>query len=136
MKAFFILALGFLVYACGSTQEVAPIKNKTADVPTEDGRYIITAPIVLKNFVLKNAKVSEHSEYYVQRSVQDYFIKFCEGNITVDELEKHLNKQKGDIKSLTLEIEIKDGLWDSCDHSEMVQSRTGPYIVIYRVVEE
>ena len=136
MKAFIILTLGFLVYACGSTQEAAPVKNKTADVPTEDGKYIITAPIVYKSFVLKNGKVSEHSEYYVRRSIQDYFIKFCEGNVTVAELEKHLNKQKGDIKSLTLEIEIKDGLWDSCDDENMVQSRTGPYIVIYRIVEE
>ena len=136
MKTVYILALGFMMCACGSTQEATPVKNKTADVPTEDGKYIISAPIVSKNFVQKNGKVSEFSEYYVQRSVQDYFIKLCEGNVTVAELEKHLNKQKGDIKSLTLEIEIKDGLWDSCDHEEMVQSRMGPYIVIYRIVEE
>ena len=136
MKVFLLLFLGVVVCSCASTRASASNKNKTADISTEDGRYIITAPIVLKNFVLKNAKVSEHSEYYVQRSVQDYFIKFCEGNVTVAELEKHLNKKNGDINSLTLEIEIKDGLWDSCDHEEMVQSRTGPYIVIYRILEE
>lgn len=124
------------MYACASTQDVTPVNNKTADVPTEDGRYIISAPIVSKNFVMKNGKATEHSEYYVQRSIQDYFIKFCEGNVTVAELEKHLKKQTGEIKSLTLEIEIKDGMWDSCDNENLVQSRTGPYIVIYRILEK
>lgn len=136
MKTIIFLVLGFLMYACASTQDVTPVNNKTADVPTEDGRYIISAPIVSKNFVMKNGKATEHSEYYVQRSIQDYFIKFCEGNVTVAELEKHLKKQTGEIKSLTLEIEIKDGMWDSCDNENLVQSRTGPYIVIYRILEK
>lgn len=136
MKTFFIFAISLLTFSCASTQEATPVKNKTEDVSTGDGKYIITAPIVYKSFVLKNGKISDYSEYYVQRSVQDYFIKFCEGNVTLDELEKHLNKQKGDIKSLTLEIEIKEGLWDSCDHENMVQSRMGSYIVIYRILEE
>jgi len=136
MKTIIFLVLGFLVHACASTQDVTPVNNKTADVPTEDGKYIISAPIVSKNFVMKNGKATEHSEYYVQRSIQDYFIKFCEGNVTVAELEKHLKKQTGEIKSLTLEIEIKDGMWDSCDNENLVQSRTGPYIVIYSIVKK
>lgn len=136
MKTIIFLVLGFLVCACASTQDATPVHNKTADVATEDGKYIISAQIVSKNFVMKNGKVTEHSEYYVRRSIQDYFIKFCEGNVTTEELEKHLKKQKGELKSLTLEIEIKDGMWDSCDAENLVQSRTGPYIVIYRIVEE
>lgn len=136
MKIIIFLFLGFLVYACASTQDVTPVNNKTADVATKDGKHIISAPIVSKNFVMKNGKATEHSEYYIQRSIQDYFIKFCEGNVTVTELEKHLKKQTGELKSLTLEIEIKDGMWDSCDNENLVQSRTGPYIVIYRIVGE
>jgi len=136
MKVFFLFIISVLAYSCASTQEATPAKNKTEDISTGDGKYIITAPIVYKSFVLKNGKISDFSEYYVQRSVQDYFIKFCEGNVTVDELEEHLKKQKGDIKSLTLEIEIKDGLWDSCDHEHMVQNRIGSYIVIYRILED
>ena len=110
--------------------------NKTEDLSTGEGKYIISAPIIEKSFVQKNGNNTEFFEYYVQRSVQDYFIKFCEGKVTVAELEKHLKKQKGDLKSLTLEIEIKDGLWDSCDENNMVQSRTGEYIIIHRIVKE
>jgi hypothetical protein len=136
MRLFFLTILGFLMSACGSTQGTSSTMNKTEDLSTGDGKYIISAPIVKKSFVQKNGNETEFSEYYVQRSVQDYFIKFCEGKVTVAELEKHLKKEKGDIKSLTLEIEIKDGLWDSCDENNMVQSRTGEYIVIHRIVEE
>jgi hypothetical protein len=136
MRLFFLAFLGLLISACGSTQGISSTMNKTEDLSTGEGKYIISAPIIEKSFVQKKGNNTEFIEYYVQRSVQDYFIKFCEGKVTVAELEKHLKKQKGDIKSLTLEIEIKDGLWDSCDENNMVQSRTGEYIIIHRIVEE
>ena len=39
-----------------------------------------------------------------------------------------------EIKSVTLEIEIKDGEWDNCNIPGYVQSRTGPYIVINKIL--
>ena len=128
------LLIGFMI-SCSSVKNVdAPIL-KTEDVKLENGHSIISAEIVMHHFESKNGKVSEFKEYYLRRSVQDYFIKFCEGGVTVSDLEKVLNKQKGMTKSLTLEVEFIDGMWDSCDSEHLVQSRTGEYVVIHKVIE-
>lgn len=132
MIRFLPVMLIILLTACGSSK-VQP-GMKTPDVPTENGTFIISAELIEKQFELKNSKISDYEEWYVRRSVQDYFIKFCESKVTREELEKALSKHKGSIKTLTLEVEFKEGFWDSCT-DELVQSRTGEYVVIHRVVE-
>lgn len=119
---------------CGTSDNVETPSIKKEDKQLANGHFIINAQIVQHHFESKNGKVSEFKEYYVRRSVQDYFIKFCEGGVTVVEIEKALKKQKGEIKTLTLEIEKKDGMWDSCDSENLVQSRTGEYIVIHHII--
>lgn len=96
----------------------------------------ISCPIIEKPFVKKNGVPTGYSEYYLQRSIQDYFVKFCESSVTKKELEEALIKQQGLIKTLKLEIEIKSGEWDICkdDPSEM-QSRIGEYAVIYKIID-
>lgn len=109
---------------------------KTEDLQLVDGHQIIDAPIVEKALVMKNAKISSHTDYYVRRNIQDYFIKFC-GNdgVSKKELEQAMTMKDGMSQSLKLEVEFRDGLWDSCDPEEIVQSRTGQYIVIHKVLE-
>jgi hypothetical protein len=96
---------------------------------------IITVPVVRKKFVKKNTKITDYDEYYLQRSIQDYFIKFCESKVTRKEIESALKKVKGPIKTLTLKVEFKEGFWDSCEEGVMVQSRTGEYVVIMEIME-
>ena len=106
------------------------------DEKTGEGTFIISAPVVEKTFINKRGKIQKFTDYYVQRSIQDYFIKFCESGITRKELEKALARQKDSlIKTLTMEVEIKKGFWDSCG-PELVQSRTGAYMIIHRIIHK
>ena len=97
---------------------------------------LITAPIVKKGFVKKNGVVMDYKEYYIQGSVQDYFIKFCESDITSKELKEQLNKIDSEIKTLILEVEFREGNWDICYDTENLESRVGEYIVIHRIIEK
>ena len=99
------------------------------------GDQIINAQIVELAFEMKNSKVSSMTELYVRRNIQDYYIKFCESGVSKKEMEFEMTMKDGISKPLKLEVEIKDGLWDSCDPYEMVQSRTGKYIVVYRIIK-
>ena len=111
------------------------MRNKVPDSTTTNGRQIVSAPVVTKNFVKKNGEVTDHREYYLQRSIQDYFIKFCESDVSRDTLEEHLAQQDGNIKTVTVEVEFREGAWDQCDNQEMVQSRMGDYVVIYKILK-
>lgn len=123
--------------SCSSQKPTTMVKNKTKDVSTGDGKFIISAPIVLKNFVDTKAKITNQKDYYIERSIQDYFIKFCESEVTREELETYLATKDGIIiKAATLEIEYRDGEWDSCNDDAKEQSRTGPYVIIYRIIKE
>ena len=96
---------------------------------------IISCPVVEKAFVKKNGQVTDHKEYYLQRSIQDYFIKFCESNITRKELEAHLQNIDSEIKTMKVEVEFREGEWDNCDEEHEVQSRRGEYAIIIKIVE-
>ncbi len=130
MKVLLISSLLVLLVACGTSKSPGPM---VADQQTEQGNYIISAEVVELPMKMKNGKVAGYTDWYVRRSAQDYFIKFCESGITRKELEQTLNRENGTIKTLTMEVEYRNGLWDSCS-DEIVQSRTGEYIVIHRLV--
>ena len=108
--------------------------NKTPDIQSTNGGQIVSAPVVSKNFVMKNGEVTERTELYLQRSIQDYFIKFCESGITREQLEEHMSTIHSPIKSITVEVEFKEGAWDQCDENQPVQSRMGEYVVIHRII--
>ncbi|OFZ43067.1 MAG: hypothetical protein A3D92_06175 [Bacteroidetes bacterium RIFCSPHIGHO2_02_FULL_44_7] len=81
------------------------------------------------NFSNKIGIESDIKELYLRCSVQDYFIKLCESQVTRTELEPFINK------GIKVKMKILDGNWDSCpgDFQEM-QSRTGRYAVIETLV--
>ena len=96
---------------------------------------LVTAPIVEKAFVKKNGQPTELKEYYIQQSIQDYFIKFCESGITKEDLTNYLSKFDTKIPSATLEIEYREGSWDICNGNQEQQSRIGEYVIIHRIIE-
>ena len=74
-------------------------------------------------------------EYYVRRSIQDYFIKFCESSISEEDLRTNLATIDSPIKALTIEVEFRNGSWDICDdEGEIAQSRIGKYIIIHQIL--
>lgn len=111
------------------------VNNKTAAESSENGKLIISAPVVTHNFVQKNGVQTDRKEYYLELSVQDYFIKFCESQVSKEEVESYLAKQNGTIKSIKVEMEYRNGLWDVCKGNEPEQSRSGPYVVLYQIIK-
>ena len=70
---------------------------------------------------------------YQQRSIQDYYIKFCRSKITKKDLENKLSNIEGEIKIVELEVKFRNGTWDICD-TILSQSRIGPYVIIHRII--
>lgn len=115
----------------GSMKEL----NKTKDISSSGNKVVFACPIVKKVFVKKNGQPTDRYDYYLQRSVQDYFIKFCESEVSREELENHLKSQEGPIKTVRVEVEFKTGAWDDCDDQEVeVQSRIGKYAVLFQII--
>ena len=90
----------------------------------------ITCELIEKEFTNKGGKITHYKEMYLRCSVQDYFIKICEGNVSIEKLKPYINK------GIEVEMEIKDGMLDHCDkNTTYSQSRTGTYIVIKKIIE-
>jgi hypothetical protein len=86
---------------------------------------ITTCLLVEKAFVKKNGEPTDTKELYLRCSVQDYFIKICESDVTRKDLEEYLDR------GIAVTMEIMEGEWDSCpDDKYQVQSRVGTYIII------
>lgn len=132
-------ALGLLlVFSCqqGPTNTSTMSSNKVPDEKSSDSTYIISVPVVAKPFYKKNNVKTDFNEYYLQRSIQDYFIKFCEGNVSREDLETALSQIEGEIKVLKLEVAFKKGLWDVCDGNLEQQSRVGDYVILLKIMKE
>ena len=141
VRLFSSLIIVCLVACCSAPKEATGLLLKTPDEKTEQGTYIISAPIVKKNFVNKAGRVTDHTEYYIMRSEQDYFIKICESNITTEDLEKlfHDNSNYPDPLfeevSINMEVDFRNGVWDICDENHEAQSRVGAYAVILKILK-
>lgn len=133
---FFYLVMVFCMstISCSGQKTGNMNKSKTTDPSSGDGKYIISAPIVTKSFVKKNGQPTDRKEYYIQRSIQDYFIKFCESEINIEDMEVELARSNSFIKTLKLEIEYRSGEWDVCDEHIDQQSRVGEYVVVHRII--
>ena len=111
-------------------------KNKTKDESSGDQKYIISAPLVVKYFRKKNGELTDRKELYIRRSIQDYFIKLCESKVSFEDLESYLPETEEEIKVVKLEVEFREGNWDSCDEDEESQSRVGEYVVVHQIINE
>ncbi len=132
-----LLSLSLLNISCSTYKETLS-KPKTKDIITNAKKQIITAPVIIKNFTKKNGEITSKKDIYIRRSIKDYFIKFCESDITQKQLENHLSKIKEDIKTITLEVEFLKGYWTCYSNTSiatMPQSRMGDYVIIYRIIK-
>ncbi len=108
--------------------------NKTRDESSDDGKVIISCPIVKNKFVKKNGEITDRDEYYLERSIQNYFIKFCESKVSQEEIDAYLEQHKDDfIQTIKVEVAFRTGAWDQCEGKE-VESRMGEYVVLYRIL--
>lgn len=115
MLRIFLLLLLFLM-SCSSEEHIT--REKTANSYT-------SCQLVEKSFIKKNGEASDFKELYLRCSIQDYYIKLCESDVTKEDLLPYLNSE------ITVEMEIKEGNWDICpDELLHIQSRVGTYVVI------
>jgi len=119
----FLLFLSIL--ACSESKEVSQGKSMSlSDSKTT------TCQLVEKEFINKGGKATGHKELYLRCSIQDYFIKICAGNVSAEQLTPYINS------GIEVEMEIKEGMLDHCSTNlAQVQSRTGTYVVINRIIK-
>lgn len=134
MKRFLSLLLVNLFACMCILGQSATNMKKQKDKKTGENRYEISAELVRKEFVNKGGKKTARYEFFVRRSVQDYFIKICEGEVKRKYLEE-IYASFGDtmIKMVNVEISFQEGMWDICEADTEVQSRVGPYAVLYSI---
>lgn len=86
--------------------------------------------IVEKEAIDERGRPNGFNELYLRLSVDDYFIKLCEGNVTKKQLEPYIEK------AIAVEVEIREGAWDICPGGpQEMASRIGKYVVIHRIIE-
>lgn len=121
------LSISLLLVSCFN-----PNKKQLQKEDSMAKHQTLNGQIVKKEFINKAGKGSGFYEYYLRCSIQDYFIKFCESDITKKDIDA-LNL--GEFDGISVEAEILDGTWDICpeDPQEM-QSRIGKYVVIYKIL--
>jgi len=88
----------------------------------------ITGQVIEKSATNRKGKPMG-TDIYLRCSIQDYFIKFCESEVSRETIAAKLDKH------INVKMDIRDGEWDSCGHeAEPVQSRIGTYIAIQKIL--
>jgi hypothetical protein len=134
-----LIVLAILFIGCGTRNKMQSGESEPGNkVPDPKGStensFVVSGPVAEKKRVIKG-EVQEETDYFLERSVQDYFIKFCESKVTRAEFESYLKKQKSTIKTIKADIEYREGEWDSCDEPGKAASRTGAYVIILSLIE-
>ncbi|MEM9340156.1 MAG: hypothetical protein AAGA66_15585 [Bacteroidota bacterium] len=109
-------------------------KKNTSEIGPNEGKQIVSVRIKEERFVTKNLQATQMTEFYARYSGRDYFIKFCESQISREDLEGYLTRVNK--KVLNLEMEIRRGRWDICDQNYSRQSRTGDYMIVYGIMTD
>ena len=117
--------------SCGIPNSSNMTQNKQADLSSGQEKYIITAEVVQKNIAQDDRQDSDKTAFYVRRSIQDYYIKFCESDINRAELEQRLETLSGLIKTVKLQVSYREGTLDECENRQGVDE--GQYIVVHQL---
>lgn len=129
--SFVLFALIYLCYSCKNAHvSAAPTQKRSMEKTVNTtNKNQMTGHIVEKSFHTKMGKNTGKKELYFRASIQDYYIKFCESDITPKELAPFIDK------AVTVEANIKNGSLDICEEDEInKQSRIGDYMVIKSIV--
>lgn len=93
-------------------------------------KMTVGCQVVSKAFIKKNGQPADREELYLRCSVQDYFIKFCESEVSKEALTPFIDE------GISVEMEVREGEWDICpDDPPQMQSRIGRYAVILKILE-
>lgn len=131
-----------------------PTVSKNGEI-IHSNTTIVRGTIIKKDFPDKGLRNLGWTELHFQIAGKDYLIKFCDSNVSRDELERHVDfpaasDPVGD-PEITLEVEIHNGALDMChtqrlqsiseglftrvDFLEPRQTRYGRYVIIHSIIE-
>ena len=83
MKYTNLIFITFLFFACKDSSKINTNEiNSTKSVISNS----TTCQLIEKEFMNKIGKSTGVKEFYLRCSIQDYFIKFCESDVTSKEL--------------------------------------------------
>lgn len=124
----FASVIGIALSACKGVVGVPTSASPTGY--SKSSSETTSCQLVEKAFIKKNGQPSEHKELYLRCSIQDYFIKLCESDVSYEELKPYIGQ------GITVKMTIEEGEWDICpdDPTEM-QSRIGTYVTIKEMVK-
>ena len=133
ITAVFLGLNSLFIFGLGCTEQEVPVLEKQETQMEETQKT--TRPknqthclVVKKGFVGIDGDPTMSNELYLRCSIQDYFIKFCESEVSSKEVILYLND------GITVEMEVREGDWDTCTDLP-TQSRIGTYAVIKKVFE-
>ncbi len=143
MKTIYSTILLSMILGLGGCSSLKMYNRDSPDViiskqVPSDSRFIISGQLVEKEFIKKNGEPTGSMELYLRASVQDYFIKFCESDVSREELEQFIVESETDIPPpITLEIEIiYDSHWYICeDDQHEIQSIVGDYVILKKIID-
>ena len=137
-----IFSLSFAIASCEHSvenkikaievEQKAITDENTQSNNTNSNKITVSGSIIKKEFLDKIGRPHGFDELYFRMSGNDYFIKFCESNVSREDLENYSAEQ-----SIALEVEIREGAWDICRRDLLQvepQSRIGPYVIIHQIV--
>ncbi len=136
----YLYTLTFItLISCNMQKKSELTNNEKMEVPatnkTSKGIDIISGEIVEKALTNSLDIDKNQKEFYIRCSVQDYFIKFCESDISKEQLLKYFDPNKL-INPITVKGKIVHGLLDTCPNKAYTKSRIGYYVVIYSIEDQ
>ena len=129
--AIFLGLNSLFIFGLGCTEQEVPVleKQETQVVETQKTKRPENQThclVVKKGFVGIDGEPTMANELYLRCSVQDYFIKFCESEVSSKEVLLYLND------GITVEMEVQEGDWDTCAGFP-TKDRIGTYAVIKKI---
>jgi len=126
-----IILLAFITFSCvGNKSNQLEQNSKSKSIQSIGNEYIkLTGLLIQKKYADLSGKRFDENEWYLRCSVQDYFIKFCESEISKKEID---NLYVGEFEAITIEVKIKNGNWDDC--TDKLKNRNGKYIILHKII--
>ena len=125
-----LCSIGLLLMVSCSQKSNTPMNvNKSPDQKTQNEYHKMSGILVEKEFIGKNGIGTGRMEYYFRASIQDYFIKICDSDVSKEELVPYLNK------GITVMAQTLEGDWDICTEDDFnMQSRIGWHMIIKEIL--
>ena len=118
---------------CQITNPNKMTKQKKPDTKTENNTVIISGEIILA-VCDENKDENRVEEFFIRRSIQDYFINLAQSKIKSEDLRPYVSKSYEDIITAKLEVDYVEGKWHQCSGMFGPREHEGIYVVVHKII--